>query len=156
MLVKEHIRRNVHTISPSADFRDALETMVEKKANGLIVVDKKNKPVGAIDSFMLIQHVVPAYLLDNPELALYEPEGVFCKALSKSLHKKVKDMMVDLKGVAVKEDSKMITAAALATKHDFRYIPVVDDDGVLVGLVSRTDIKRAMAEIVNIRDTADQ
>ncbi|MFH1426728.1 MAG: CBS domain-containing protein [Candidatus Kerfeldbacteria bacterium] len=152
MLVSEHIRRNVYTISPSADFREALEAMIEHKTNGLIVVDKDNKPLGAIDSFMLIKNMVPSYLLENPDLARFEPDGVFYKALSKSLHKKVKDMMVDLNGISVKEDDRMIIAAALASKHDFRYIPVVDEKGELAGLVSRTDIKRAMASLVSIKD----
>ncbi|MFC1598375.1 HPP family protein [Patescibacteria group bacterium] len=156
MLVKEHIRKNIITISQDKTFREALVSMVENKTNGMIVIDDDGKPVGTIDSFTLIQNMTPSYLQEHPELAQYEPEGVFYKALSRSLNKKVADMMVDLHGVQVKEDDPMILAATLASKYDFRYIPVLDKEEKLVGLVSRTDIKRAMAELIDIKDSSNK
>ncbi|PIW37149.1 MAG: hypothetical protein COW24_01665 [Candidatus Kerfeldbacteria bacterium CG15_BIG_FIL_POST_REV_8_21_14_020_45_12] len=153
MLVKDHIRRNIITLPDTADFRQALETMVEHKTNGLIVVDSEMKPVGAIDSFLLIRTMVPDYLRLDPSLAQFEPEGVFYKLVSSALNKPVKEIMQELHGVRVKENDPMILAATLAAKHSYRYIPVCDDDDKLVGLVSRTDIKRAMAELLNINDT---
>lgn len=152
MLIKDHIRRHVFTIHEGADFREALEAMIGHKTNGLIVVDDDGRPVGIIDSFLLINQIIPPYLHDDPMLATFEPEGVFYKEVSEHLHDKIKDIMKDLKGVEVKEEDPIILAATLASKHDFRYIPVVDDDHHLLGLVSRTDIKRAMAELLGIKD----
>ncbi|MDP3970338.1 MAG: CBS domain-containing protein [bacterium] len=154
MLVQDHIRRHIITISQNATFREALTIMINNKTNGLIVVDNKNKPVGYIDSFSLVQESIPAYLKDNVTLAQFEPAGVFKKAIEKVDHHKVRDMMEDLHGVQIKEDDPIILAAALASKNNLRYIPVVDDDGYLVGLVSRTDVKRAMAELLGIKDDA--
>lgn len=152
MLVSDFIRRNIHTISDQADFRQALETMVKHKTNGLIVVDEQEKPVGVIDSFHLIKAIIPTYLRDNPNLAQYEPDGVLHRSVSASLNKKVVDMMESLNGICVHEDDRFIKAATLASKHNIRYIPVVTKDEKLVGLVSRTDIKRAMASLLNIKD----
>ena len=152
MLVQDHIRRNPITIQHDKTFREALEIMVSKKTNGLIVVDENNRPVGTIDSFNLIKAMVPSYLHADPGLAKFEPEDVFYKAVSQSLNKTVSDMMEELHGVVVHEDDPMIMAATLASKNNFRYVPVVSESGELEGLVSRTDIKRAMAELLNISD----
>lgn len=153
MQIQEHIRRNIITINQDATFRDALRTMIEKKTNGLIVVDSNNRPVGTIDSFNLIQHAIPAHLQDDPTLAQLATEEVFHKAVSDSLSMKVKDMMEATEGICVHEDDHMIYAATLASKHNFRYIPVVECKGEnIVGLVSRTDIKRAMADLIGVVD----
>ncbi len=152
MLVKDHLRKNIVTIQQDATFRDALEIMVTKKTNGLIVIDNDSHPVGIIDSFLLIRNMIPPYLRENPNLAQFEPEGVFYKAVSASLNKPVIEMMDDLHGVCVKENDPLILAATLASKHGFRYIPVENKNCELIGLVSRTDVKRAMAQLVNIKD----
>ncbi len=152
MLVKEHMRNQIVTISDDATFRDALKTMISNKTNGLIVIDKNNAPVGAIDSFHLINHMTPQYLRENPDLAQYEPEGVFHKSVSAALHIPVIDMMEKFNGVCVREDDRFIKVATLASKYNFRYIPVMNADDKLAGLVSRTDIKRAMASIVHMHD----
>lgn len=153
MQIKEHIRRNIITINEDATFRDALKMMIEKKTNGLIVVDAKDRPVGTIDSFNLIQHAIPPHLQDDPTLARLAAEEVFHKAVSDSLAMKVKDIMEPTEGICVHEDDHMIYAATLASKHSFRYIPVVECKGdKIIGLVSRTDIKRAMADLIGVVD----
>lgn len=155
MKVRDHIRRNVITITHDATFREALETMVQQKTNGLIVVDDQNKAIGTIDSFNLIDQMVPDYLSDDPSLAQFATENVFHKAVSEALNRQVHEMMESTGDICVHEDDSMVYAATLASKHDFRYIPVIDDTcDELVGLVSRTDIKRAMAELLGIKDNA--
>lgn len=152
MQVKDHIRRSVITIHPEQTFREALDTMVQNKTNGLIVVDDVNHPVGTIDSFNLIKSMTPSYLHDDPTLAQFSPEDLFHKAVSQALNLKVGDIMDPLQGVSVTEDDPMMLAATLASKHNVRYVPVVEKDGSLAGLVSRTDIKRAMADLLNLKD----
>lgn len=153
MKVQDYIRRNVITIAHDATFREALETMVQKKTNGLIVLNDSGKAIGTIDSFNLIDQMVPDYLSDDPSLAQFATENVFHKAVSEILSKAVSEMMEYTGDICVHEDDSMVYAATLASKHNFRYIPVIADDcDELVGLISRTDIKRAMAALLGIDD----
>lgn len=153
MKVKDHIRRSIITIQKDATFREALETMVRNKTNGLVVIDSNNHVVGTIDSFNLIDQMVPQYLADDPSLAQLATDNVFHKAVSEALNKTVGEMMEHTKDICVHEDDSMVYAATLASKHNFRYIPVIDDNcDEVIGLISRTDIKRAMAELLGISD----
>lgn len=153
MKVKEFIRHSIITISKDASFREALEVMVKNKTNGLVVVNEKQRVVGTIDSFNLIDEMVPEYLSADPTLAQLATDTVFHKALSDILSKPVGEMMENTEGICVHEDDSMIYAATLASKYNFRYIPVIDDDcDEVVGLISRTDIKRAMAALLSIED----
>ncbi len=152
MLVKEHVRRQIHTISDSVDFREVLTQLIQKKTNGLIVVDNEGQPVGTVDSFLLIKHMVPEYLRENVQLARLASEDLLHKSVSQALNMPVTELMQPLNGICLKEDDHMIYAATLSSKHGIRYIPVKDANDKLIGLVSRTDIKRAMADIVGIED----
>lgn len=49
--------------------------------------------------------------------------------------------------VVIKGDATLAEAATLMSKHDFRRLPVVDDDGKLVGLISVADIVAAVAQL---------
>lgn len=152
MQVKDHFRKNIHTISQDQTFRGALEKMLSVKTNGLIVIDSKGDPVGTVDSFILIKEAIPPYLSDNTNLAQYEPDDVLYKALSKVLNTKISKIMESLNGVRLQDTDSVIYAAALASKYDFRYIPVMNSSNKLIGLMSRTDVKRAMGEILGIKD----
>lgn len=153
MKVEQFIRHDVPTIAPDATFQDALAMMIEEKTNGLVVVDEENRPLGTIDSFDLIHAAVPGYLRHNTNLAQFAAEGVFHAAVTKSLEQKVVDLMEDLDGkIMVQPQDPMIFAATLASRHNTRYVPVVDEKGGLIGLVSRTGIKRAMAELLSMED----
>lgn len=153
MKVQDHIRTKISTIHKDATFRDALEKMIEKKTNGLVVVDDEDHPVGIIDSFHLILESTPHYLQEDPSLAEFASSEVFHKEVSSAVNKKVSEMMQTCsESKSVHLEDPMILAATLASKHGVRYIPVIDDNNHIVGLVTRTDIKRAMASLLNIQD----
>ncbi len=152
MYIRDCIKRNFITIPQTALFRDALATMIKSKTNGLIVVDDAGHEIGVLDSFHLINTMIPSYLKDDPTLARFEDETVFAKALESVLNVSVASMMQPLHGICVHEDDQFILGAALSSKHGTRYIPVHDEHENLVGVVSRTEIKRGMAKILGIED----
>lgn len=155
MLVNEHLklREDLITIDKNATFREALSLMVQQKTNGLVVLNKRGKVVGTIDSFNLIQAMVPSYLQEDASLAALASDEVFQKGVNQSLEKPVKQMMEKVGDAYVRESDNMILAAAIAAKYNARYIPVFKDDSdEIAGVVSRTDIKRAMADILQIHD----
>lgn len=154
MELKNYIKTKFYTISPQATFKQALETMIANKTNGLIVMDNQGKPVGTIDSFNLINNITPEYLQDDPSLAKFETDEVVYKAIEQVWDRSVEDMMQTLNGVCVHDDDPFILAAALASKHGIRYIPVMDkDEHHITGIITRTEIKRGIAKIMHIEET---
>jgi len=56
-------------------------------------------------------------------------------------------LLMSPKPVVVTPDTPLADAAALMTKHDYRRMPVVDDEGSLVGLLSVADLIAAIAQL---------
>ena len=143
MRVKDYMFCEFVTIHPDTTIADTVKKMVEEKTNSLIVVDEENKPVGTISSYTLVREVVPAYLKDDPIFSQFGKEGIFDKYAEKMKDKQVKDLMhTDFH--ILNEDDAMIEAASYSIKVSRRILPVVDKEGKLSGVTTRTCIKNAL------------
>lgn len=143
------MRKEVSTIDKGATFFEAMEIMQNQHRNGLVVVDKQNKVVGMISSLLLIKWIVPDYLEDDKHLAAFEASDVFAKRVQEVKNDKIsKFMKHDFH--PVKAEDTLMEAATLMSEWNTRHLPVVDDEGILVGYITRTDIKRAIAEILDL------
>lgn len=149
MLIKDIINKNVTTISPNNTLYDAVKTAMEKGTNGMIVVDKDNKVVGMVTSNSLIKAVIPDYLKTNAKLASFTASGLFVKACEQAKEKKVKDFMKK-NILSVTEDMKIIEVAATVIQPDFTRLPVVDKRGKLIGIITRTQIRWAIARALKL------
>lgn len=150
MWVKDFMTTEVATITPDKTFKEALDLMVEKELNGLIVIDSQEnkKPVGILTSKSIIEEMLPDYLETTPTTSIYEIEGSLEKFSQKAADSKVGDFMVkDFHTLSITD--AMIEAAAFSARNDFRTIPVVDKEGKLAGVISRTDIKRAISKALS-------
>jgi len=137
----------VNTITPEKTVADAVKQMVDNKTNSMIVVDEEEKPVGIVSSHLLIKAVVPEYLKDDPTYSKYGAEGTFDKYGEKAKDIKIKEIMTN--GFhKLSADDAMIEAAAYASKGVRRIIPVVNDEGKLVGAITRTCIKNALHNVI--------
>jgi len=143
MLVKEYMLTDFAFISPDATLREAVKEMVQKGMNSMIVVDNKQKPIGLVSSQALIKEVIPAYLKDDPVYSQYGAEETFCKYAEKARNRRVRDFM--FKEIhLLRENDTMIEAASYMVAGDRRTLPVVDKNGRLIGVVTRTCVKNAL------------
>jgi len=148
-IVKDYMRKEVNTINKDANFLDAMETMFKERRNGLVVIDKDNKVCGMLSSLHLIKWIVPDYLEDDKHLAAFEANDV----LAKRVHEVKKDKITKFMNPEfhpVKAEDTLMEAATLMSEWNTRHLPVVDDSGSLIGYITRTDIKRAIAEILEL------
>ncbi|OGH66520.1 MAG: hypothetical protein A3B90_00760 [Candidatus Magasanikbacteria bacterium RIFCSPHIGHO2_02_FULL_41_13] len=137
------------TLSPNTSLKEAVRMMIESKTNGAVVVGQNNKVVGILSSWDIIQYIVPEYLEQDMHLATFESGDIFAirtlelqndpisKFMSTSLH-------------TCKADHSIMEAATLLSEFHIRQLPVVDDNEILVGYINRTDIKRAVGNVLGI------
>lgn len=143
MWVKNYMCKWVNTITPEKTLADAAKQMVEKKTNSMVVVDEDNKPIGMVSAHLLIKQVVPGYLKEDPIYSQFGAEGTFDRYADKVKNKKVEEFM-DKDFHTLSEDDAMIEAAAYSLKGRRRMLLVVNDQGTLVGALTRTCIKIAL------------
>ncbi len=147
MWVKNYMFSDVCTTSPNTTVQEAIKKMVEKKTNSLVVIDDDNKPIGILSSHTVIREALPSYLEDSPVSANFGVEGTFNKYAVKVADKSVMEIMhTDFH--ILSEDDAMIEAAAYSVGTHRRILPVADDDGKLIGAVTRTCIKNALFDVL--------
>jgi CBS domain-containing protein len=152
-LVADYMKRRVIKFSPEDSIFDVAKVLSEKNISGGPVV-KKNKIVGVISQsdivkFMQLNIPLPSRT-EVPSVAvilatLIKDHIRFKKELEKISKFKVKDIM--RKGViTISPDETILDAAMKMAKHDISRLLVVDEKDKLIGIITRSDLIRALLE----------
>lgn len=121
----------VATVRPTATIRELLDTLAEHRI-GAVVVSADGGIDGIVSERDVVRHLSAAggALLDHPVSSIMTAEVVTCR----------RDTAVD-------------DLMRMMTDRRIRHVPVVDDDGALVGIVSIGDIvKSRISELESERD----
>lgn len=138
----------VLTFSPDDQVADAMEQLMARGVDGAPVVDEGGRVVGVLSTGDLIVqdaqlHIPTVISMFGASIELPSSKRHFEEDLRKALAAVVGDVMAT-DPVTVGPDDTLETAATRLHDHDVSRLPVVDGDGVLVGIVARTDILRAI------------
>jgi CBS domain-containing protein len=138
------------TVGPDDDVRMVIEILEKHDLQGVTVVDDDNKVVGIVTEEDLVLRDeegdlhLPHYISLMGGIVFLEPLKGFERRLHKAVASKVSDLMTP-DPITISPDKSIKDAAkVIADKHHNR-LPVVDDDGKLVGIVTRVDILAALA-----------
>ena len=148
-IISEFMNTNVITIPNNATLKQAVEVMIKSKTNGLVVINESNKVAGILSSWDIIQHIVPDYLEEDMHLASFESGDVLIQRTKETANDSIAKFMT-AKVHTVKPQETLMEAAAILSEFRIRQLPVVDDNGVLIGYINRTDIKEAIGDILGI------
>ncbi len=136
--VKDAMTRNVVAVSPHADIHEVSRLLSENRISGLPVVDSEGKVIGLVTEADILAMTgmkkghtigdVIRHLLGEP--MPHRREGA-----------RVEDVMSS-PALTVKPDADVREAAAILNEKRIKRLPVIDDDGRIVGIISRADIIR--------------
>lgn len=146
MLVKEIMTENPITVTGGTEIFKAAKILLERRINGMPVVDDAGKLVG-----ILCQSDIIAQQKKLPVPSLFSfLDGYISIGSTKSLEKEVRKIAATAvedamtpNPVTVSPDSTIETVAALMVDHNFHTLPVVQN-GILVGVVGKEDILRTL------------
>lgn len=138
------------TCRPNDTIDDVLEILVTHRITGLPVVDDNNKVVGVVSDYDLL--ALDALGKVKDDRALFPEADQTWQAftevktlLAKTGGKEVKDVMTN-KPITVRVNTDLDVAAKLLLQKKIHRLPVVDENGSLVGVLSRGNlIKAALA-----------
>jgi CBS domain-containing protein len=139
MIVKNIMKRDVFTIPHTATYYEAAKLLHEHNISGAPIVDDHNKLVGMITEKDLFKVLYPFYksYYENPEL-YSDAEDRENKA------SEIKDDVIEKfyshDIVTVNPDTLIMQAGAMLIAKGIHRMPVVDDEGKIVGIISRGDI----------------
>jgi CBS domain-containing protein len=141
----------VPAISPEADARSAIELLAKTDKGAIPVIDEERRVVGIVSESDLILSDeqadlhLPHYLNIMGGVVFVGSMKGFEARLNKAFATSVSDLMTADPVVVRAEDGVDAVAKAIAEKHH-NHLPVVDDDGRLVGLVTRADALAALVD----------
>ncbi|XP_061367896.1 CBS domain-containing protein CBSX2, chloroplastic-like [Gastrolobium bilobum] len=141
-------KQYLHVVKTTTTVDEALEALVNNRISGLPVIDDDWNLVGVVSDYDLLAidsisggpqsdtNLFPA--VDSSWKAFNELQ----KLLSKTNGQVVGDLMTPTP-LVVHESTNLEEAARLLLETKYRRLPVVDDDGKLVGLITRGNIVKA-------------
>ncbi|MEW6287434.1 MAG: CBS domain-containing protein [Chloroflexota bacterium] len=137
MLVKDFMHTDVLQIKPYATLREAAEIMLANKVDALVIEDERGALQGVVGLRDLFTAPIPAHY-GNP-MFRHENENQLLEVWASVT---VQNLMND-KALSVSEDTTLIRALELMVNTGKHPLPVLRD-GRVVGIISRSDIARAV------------
>ena len=136
------------TVEPDTPLKEAIKILAEKKISGLPVVDKAGKLVGVLSETDLMWQETgvdpPPYIMILDSVIYLQNPARHEKEIHKALGQTVGEVMSD-KPIAVRPNQSLREAAHLMHEKNIRRLPAIDEEGQVVGIITRGDIIRTMA-----------
>ncbi|KAG5238888.1 CBS domain-containing protein [Salix suchowensis] len=143
---------DLHVFKANTTVDDAMEALVEKRITGFPVIDDDWKLVGVVSDYdLLVLGFISGSCQNDTDLfpdvdSSWKTFNELQKLLIKNNGKVVGDLMTP-NPLVVYETTNLEDAVRLLLETKYRRLPVVDNDGKLVGIVTRGDIVRASQQM---------
>lgn len=135
MLVREIMTLSPVTARRETPVREALALLRDHRITALPVVTSAGRLCGVVAEIDLIRDRV----LPDPRAHVLPPEPVTDRPPAY-----VEDVMSPV-AVAVRESAEVSVAVDIMAERGLKSLPVLDEDEVLVGVISRSDVTSALA-----------
>lgn len=132
MFVQERMKRNVVTVSPETTIKEAVRTLKENEYEALPVVEN-DKLVGVLSVWGIFAAMSDA-MLDDREF---------------SENTTVREVM-NSDPITITPEAIIEEAVYLMEKHDVWALPVVGEDGMLLGIITEWDIYDLFVELLGL------
>ena len=140
MLIQDWMTSEVISVTPDTSLLKIGKLMRDNNLRRLAVVDDKNHVVGIISD----RDVKDASPSKATTLDMYEMHYLLAEL-------KAKDIMT-VKPITVKPADSVELAAMLMLDNKVSGLPVVDDEGCLVGILSDRDVFKTLVNITGVRE----
>jgi CBS domain-containing protein len=135
--------REVHTVRAETPLAEAVELLLDKVYRTLPVVDEQGRVTGILTDGDLLNKVNLLAPSAQQELTQAEVSGELLHLRQSG--QTVGEVMT-AKPITITPETTVSQAVKLMVEHDIKRLPVVDAEGKLLGLVSRVNILRALAQ----------
>ena len=150
---KEIMSSPAVSVNVEQTLQDVIEILAKNRFSGVPVVDKENKVIGVISDTDIIRYSHQISVVPLSNLSGWISPHVDISDLAtmrkgfELLHKTKVNEVMTKKVFTIHEGDTATDVAQLMNKRRINRVPVVDDDGKLVGIVTRGDMVQCMAKL---------
>ncbi|MGC1396449.1 MAG: CBS domain-containing protein [Coleofasciculaceae cyanobacterium] len=135
-------------VQPETPIKDVIKLLADRRISGLPVVDQAGKLVGIIsETDLLWQQTgvsMPTYIMFLDSVIYLENPARHDQELHKALGQTVGEVMSG-DPLTITPDQPLRKAAKLMQEKSIRRLAVIDEAGMVIGIVTPGDIVRTMA-----------
>lgn len=143
MKIKEIMTREVVSVKPEDNVKDALMVLFKRQISGLPVIDNEGKLVGMFTEKDVLSYILPSYI-EKVGRFIYEEDPKSTKKKFMELNNLKVARLMRREVVTTTEDTTLCEAARVMLTQKARRLPVLDKSGKVVGIVARGDILIAL------------
>ena len=148
--VADVMTRDLFTVSPETSLQEAIQLLAKNRISGLPVVAESGELKGVLSESDLMWQVtgapLPAYIMLLDSVIYLENPARYNEEVHKALGQTVSEVMSHEKVITTQPNASLKEAAQLMHNKKVTRLPVLDQTGSLVGILTQGDIVRAMAE----------
>jgi CBS domain-containing protein len=136
------------TVSPETTVAEAARPMLIRRVSAVPVVDPDNRPLGLVSEGDVMRHFSAQFQSKRAQWLrmLAEGETLAPEFLAElRLNQQHVRRIMHTAIISADEEASLADLADLMLKHEIKRVPILRD-GVLVGIVSRADVVRAVVE----------
>lgn len=140
--------RDPIVVRTETPLNEAIQILAERRISGLPVVDTAGQLVGVISETDLMWQETgvtpPAYIMFLDSVIYLQNPAKYERELHKALGQTVGEVMSS-DPISISPDKPLKAAAQIMHEREVRRLPIVDNAGQVIGILTRGDIIRAMA-----------
>ena len=134
---------------PDMPLKQAIKILAEQRISGLPVVSEAGKLVGIISETDILWQesgiTPPPYITILDSVIYLENPSRYEKELHKALGQTVEEVMTQEPVTTITPDKSLSEAARLLNEKRVHQLPVLDESGQVIGILTCGDIIRTMA-----------
>jgi CBS-domain-containing membrane protein len=149
LTAKDLMSINVIAVTAETEVRELAKILAANRISGVPVVDGLGKVIGVVtESDLIFQnkkvHIPTAFAILDAFFFLEDPEKME-KEMMKMAGTQVKDIYTS-NALTVRQDTPLEEVATLMAEKKVHTLPVLDENGQLIGVIGTSDIIRMIAE----------
>ncbi len=142
------MKESVITVNPENTLSEALEVLARHRISGLPVVDRDLRVVGVLSKTDIIAGV----LKDADESVDELVAGMVYRFLRgkidpTQLDEVLVEQVMTRRVYKARPNTPLREIAELMVKHEINRVPIVDQEGLLVGIVTRSDLLTVLSRL---------
>ena len=146
--IADAMSRDPVVVRIETPLNEAIQILAERRISGLPVVDDAGQLVGIISETDLMWRETgvtpPAYIMFLDSVIYLQNPAKHERELHKALGQTVGEVMTS-DPISISPDKPLKEAAQIMHEKEVRRLPVVDDAGQVIGILTRGDIVQTMA-----------
>jgi CBS domain-containing protein len=136
--VGEVMTRDVYHVASDAPFKEITRKLVSSRVGALPVLSGDGRLIGIVsESDLLLKEAVRGCTPERP------PIGWLTSRRRRKAAARVAQDLMTSRPITISADARVDQAARRMLRHRVKHLPVIDETGRLVGIVSRSDLLKA-------------